>query len=611
MQMIGKLFKTAGIMLAGVLAGAVLLSLAFLVPVNETNQSASYDIIKKEGWYPAIPIVSASLDTYFHSLLPGVLDGSTDTIMLQTALEPDETNVLRAAMDMNQYDYYWHGYVTVLRPLLALFDYGEIRVLNSMGQLLLVFLLCLCLWRKKGMPYALLSLTSYFLLMPMAMPFSLQYSWVFYITAGCLLYLVWGDRTRDVTGMKLYWLFLAVGMLTSFFDLLTYPLYTWGVPVIWWLLLQETDREELNQGSKGELCRRELYYIKQVVCTGLWWILGYAGMWLGKFCLGSLILGRNIFQSAFYEVGFRLGVEEEPFGFSDRLEALYVNWKHYEYKLFALLLVVWLVFIIVGTLKKGVRGNVKGKALALAGVSPVVWYFALANHTAGHHFFTYRIYGIAVLAVLAILLGAVGDGSPWDRRRSVRLLCVWGICGIAACGLSLFAREEISVTNGDREYRQAELREGAVCEMSFTPSFPTVKRIGLCISTDAREGVCRIRLGDEELRYEEEILLSAYGESTYADIPVDWKLQRGKEYNLCISIENADGEAGLLVTANQDMPLSEYGEAWIDENAQDGQILSGLTYSYRPLSHFTLAFLAVTWTGILFAAGMVFVREKV
>lgn len=607
MQMIGKMFKTAGIMLAGVLAGAVLLSLAFLVPVNETNQSASYAIIEKEGWYPAIPIVSASLDTYFHSLLPGVLDGSTDTIMLQTALEPDEVNVLRAAMDMNQYDYYWHGYVAVLRPLLALFDYGEIRVLNSMGQLLLVFLLCLALWRKKGMPYALLLLMSYFLLMPMAMPFSLQYSWVFYITAGCLLYLVRGDRARDVTGMKLYWLFLAVGMLTSYFDLLTYPLYTWGVPVVWWLLLQEAD--------KGEL-----YYIKQVVCTGLWWILGYAGMWLGKFCLGSLILGRNIFQSAFYEVGFRLGVEAveaEPFGFSDRLEALYVNWKHYEYKLFVLLLAAWLLVIIVCTLKKGVRGNVKGKALALAGTSSVVWYFALANHTAGHHFFTYRIYGIAVLAVLAILVGAVGDGSRQDLRQGVRLLCVWGVCGVAACGLSLLAREEIPVNNGDREYRQVELGEEAVCEMSFTPSFPTVKRIGLCIETTAREGVCRLVVWDgEKALYEEEILLSAYEESTYADISVDWKLRRGKEYSLLVSIENADGEAALFVTANQDMPLSEYGEAWVKcaqqrtEIAQDGQILSGLTYSYRPLSRFTLAFLAMTWTGILFAACMVFVRKK-
>ena len=192
MHTYNKILKTMGMMIAGVLLGSCLLTLAFLIPVNRGNQSVSYDIIKKEGWYPAIPMVSASLDTYFHSYLPGVLDGGTDNLMLTTALEPRETNALRAAMDMNGYDYYWHGYVTVLRPLLLIFDYGEIRVLNSMGQLLLVFLLCLALWQKKGIQYALLELTSYFLLMALAMPFSLQYSWVFYIATGCILYLVLG-----------------------------------------------------------------------------------------------------------------------------------------------------------------------------------------------------------------------------------------------------------------------------------------------------------------------------------------------------------------------------------------------------------------------------------
>ncbi|MCM1410017.1 MAG: hypothetical protein NC305_05665 [Lachnospiraceae bacterium] len=273
--------------------GGILLTLAFFIPVNTTNQSVSYNILESEGWYPAIPMVSASYDTYFHSYLPGVLDGGTDSLMLMIALEPRTTNALHAAMNMGGYDYYWHGYVTLLRPLLFFFDYGEIRVLNSVGQLLLVFCLSLILWRKKGIQYAMLELTSYFLLMAMAMPFSLQYSWVFYIAMGCTLYLTIG-KGKNQKGIKLYWIFLFTGMLTSFFDLLTYPLFTWGIPIIWWLLLQE-DREAL-------------YYIKQVVCTGLFWILGYAGMWLGKFCLGSWVLGHDIFEKAFGEVGYRMGV---------------------------------------------------------------------------------------------------------------------------------------------------------------------------------------------------------------------------------------------------------------------------------------------------------------
>lgn len=597
MKGMGTIFKTAGILLCGILGGGILLSLVFLIPVNETNKEASYDIIAKEGWYPAVPIVSASLDTYFHSLLPGVLDDSTDALMLRTALEPDEPNVIRAAMDMRQYEYYWHGYVTVLRPLLAVFDYGEIRVLNGMLQMLLVFFLCLLLKQKKGVVYALLALSSYFLLMPLAMPFSLQYSWVFYITAGCLLCLVLGTGKRDMGGMRLYRLFLAVGMLTSFFDLLTYPLYTWGVPVIWLLLLSGEDKNQWH-------------YVKQVIYTGLWWLLGYAGMWLGKFCLGSLVLRRNIFEKAFLEAGLHLGVEDKVFSLSERLEVLYTNWKHYEYKLYVLLLAVWLLFVVVCTLQKGVRGNVKNKALALVGASPAVWYFSLTYHTRVHHFFTWRIWGIAVLAVSAVLLGSLGDRRLTGRRQVAKILCLWAACGILGCGFSLLAREDIFVINGDREYRQVELKEGEACEMRFTPSFPSLKYFGLCLSTDARGGVCHIILSDGGRQlYDERIGLEEYGESTYAVIPVDWRLKRGREYTLRLELEQADAGVWLLVT-DQEMPLSEYGEVSVGGNGLEGQILSGLTYSYRPLSHFTLFFLAMTWTGLLFAVCMVFFGQK-
>lgn len=595
----GTVLKTIGILLGGTLIGAALLAMAFVLPVSETNKTTSLEIIEKEGWYPAVPIVSASLDAYFHSYLPGVLDGGTDSIMLKTALNPQEDNAILAAMDMNGYDYYWHGYVSVLRPLLLLFDYGEIRVLNGMLQVLLVVLLFVQVYRKKGMPYGLLVLTSYFLLMSLAMPFSLQYSWVFYIAMAGALFIASKDRAACWNGMKLYWLFMGIGMLTSFFDLLTYPLYTWGLPVIWLILLGSDDRKPLD-------------YVKQVVCTGLWWIVGYGGLWIAKWGLGSLVLSRNIFESALYEVGFRLGAEDTgAFDWADRLEVLYSNWKHYEYKIYVLVLAVWLVYFVIGSIRKGVRVNVKSKALALIGCSSIVWYLALANHTGGHHFFTYRIYGVAILAVLAILVGAVGEAVITERKKKIAVPAVWCICGILACGLALLAREDIEVTNGDRAYRKVELVQGEICKMQFTPAFPTVKNIGICAETTSESGVCLLQIKDgENLLYREEIELLAYGGTTYTTIPVRWKLAQGKAYNMELSFEGADNTTALLVSENMDNPIGEYGEASVNGASQGGQILSGICYSYRPLSKFTLAFLAMTWCGILFTGYVTFLRRK-
>ncbi|MBQ4537086.1 MAG: hypothetical protein II994_05655 [Lachnospiraceae bacterium] len=590
----GTILKTIGILLGGTLLGAALLAIAFAVPVGEKNITNSYEIIESEGWYPAIPMVTVAYDEYFHSYLPGVLDGGTDRIMLKTAMQPREENVLFAAMDMNGYDYYWHGYVTILRPLFALFDYGEIRTLNGMAQLLVIAFLFAQVYRKKGLPHAVMVLTSYFLLMSMAMPFSLQYSWVFYVAVGSALVIVTGDRATKWTGIKSYWFFMVVGMCTSFFDLLTYPLFTWAFPLLWLLLFREENQKAFS-------------YVKEVIFSGLWWILGYAGLWILKWALGSLVLGRNIFESAMEEVFFRLGTAEvESFNFMQRLEVMYMNWKHYEYKIFVLILGAWLVWFAVQSLCKGVCYNAKNNAYALIAFSAIVWYFVLANHTGGHHFFTYRIYGVSILAILMIFTGSVGNTTITPKRR-IHILGLWCGVGILACGLTLLAREDIDVINGDRDYVEIMVSPNEICEMRFTPTFSTIKQLGICAETASSTGTCNIRILDgEEIVYEEKIPLEDYEDTTYAKIPVSWKLKSNYDYRMEISFEGAEKETFLLVSENMDAPINEYGQISVGDKLLNGQLLSGIIYSYRPLSKFTLAFLVMTWCGVLFAMYVAF-----
>ena len=65
---------------------------------------------------------------------------------------------------------------------------------------------------------------------------SLQYSPVFYISVISTLFVFLKyDRYRE----RIFFIFLVSGMLTSFFDLLTYPLLTWGMPALWLILIKE------------------------------------------------------------------------------------------------------------------------------------------------------------------------------------------------------------------------------------------------------------------------------------------------------------------------------------------------------------------------------------
>lgn len=65
-----------------------------------------------------------------------------------------------------------------------------------------------------------------------------------------------------------------------------------------------------------------------------------------------------------------------------------------------------------------------------------------------------------------------------------------------------------------------------------------------------------------------------------------------------ISLEGANQDAYLLVTANRNMPMSEYDEVKIDGKPADGQILTILNYRYRALSKMMLFTTWIGWMGV-------------
>lgn len=423
MKMAGKYLL---IFCAVVMLGTLLMTLAYMLPINEQNRETTYAVLNEEGSYPRALVQSFSLDKYFTSFFPDVLDNSTDSLMLSMAMDDSQPDnaLVRAMKSYNtyqgmEYSYYWHGYVCVLRPLLFFFDYAELRCLNGMCQLLLVFLFVYLVGRKKGVRYALAALTSFLLLMPAAMMQSLQFTWVFYISyLGTSFLLGTGERFFQQKSRYLYF-FMVIGMLTSFFDLLTYPLLTWGIPVLWWIAMTNADCKAAE-------------HIKTVVHSAIFWVLGYAGMWVMKWILATVILGRDIVSEAIDEVFLRSGVQEGMvYDFESRLSAIYLNWKHYEYKTYFLLLTCWLIWWLWQSVRKGWKKSSKQYAYLLTGFSCMVWYFVLANHTAGHHFFTYRIFAVSILAFLMLIIESINiqqkDTIVNVRRQRIIICCVWAV----------------------------------------------------------------------------------------------------------------------------------------------------------------------------------------
>lgn len=590
--------KSILFLLAGVSIGTVLLVAAYMLPVNMENRDSSYETLEKEGWYPRATVSSMSLATYFHSLLPDILDGGTDRVMLYTALDDSAGNPLLRAMESysvysGSYTRYWHGYVSVLRPLMLIFDYIEFRIINGLGQLILMLALAFLIGREKGIRYVAMLVTSYVLLMPAALSMSLQFTWVFYISfLGTLVLL----RKRSFFAEKNRYLFffMSLGMLTSYFDLLTYPLVTWGIPLIWWMVMDSSEQ-------------REGFWVKRVVCSGLGWIVGYAFMWVMKWTLASLVLGQNVFQTAINEVFILSGtLTEKEYSLFSRFEAIYINWKHYGYKVYAMLLAVWLVWWISGCLLRGWKRDSRRYAYLLTGFSSVVWYLVLANHTQVHHFFTYRIFAVSILAFLAIVLCSSYQTKKVYAVPLRKRLIVCGVlltAGVLSIPLTLLAREEIFTLNGDEQFRTIPMNCDDFSEVSFRPNFDEIVGFDIGLQSESDKGYCEITIWDaDEIKYQETVWLEDF-DGNFQHVEAHWQLNRDKSYRMVLKIKDTVELVYLWVTENGAMPLSEYGELSVNGQVVEGQLLTGITYWALPVSRKTQLFIALTWMGMLLAGG--------
>ena len=103
------------------------------------------------------------------------------------------------------YTHYWGGYLTVLKPLLLIFDYADILVINIILQTLLAALIIAGLY-KTGKKYVILPfLTAVLSMMPITAALCLQLCDVFYIALSVSALIIWKrERIRAFLRTCLY-----------------------------------------------------------------------------------------------------------------------------------------------------------------------------------------------------------------------------------------------------------------------------------------------------------------------------------------------------------------------------------------------------------------------
>lgn len=287
-----------------------------------------------------------------------------------------------------KYGRYWHGSTFAYRFLFAVTDLSGVRWLNFLACSLVLFGLVYRFGSSVSRSQMYLFMLGMVFVNYYVVFTSLQFTPVFMIAlAGCisLVRKMKDHRRTDV-------LFLVLGAVTCYFDLLTAPLMTLGVPLLVWVMMQPTVSSLFKK-------------IQTVVGYSVLWAAGYMLSWLFKWLLIYVFSSHSIVDEIKYKLGERAGTWE-----GTRLDAVIANIGQLNLVAFNLVFIGLTILALIRFNRQGVR---KAVLFFVISLMPLVWYFVIANHSEGHSWFTFRSLWITVSGLFLM----VGSLIRWEDLR--------------------------------------------------------------------------------------------------------------------------------------------------------------------------------------------------
>ena len=186
-------------------------------------------------------------------------------------------------------------------------------------------------------------------------------------------------------------LFFIIGAVTTYFDLLTYPLISLGFPVTIAVIIEN------RKGTK--LLNQILFIIK----LGILWAIGYSLLFFTKWVIASIILHKDVITLALNQILFRVNGNETYK--VDRITVLKENFSFFFIPvarfILKIVVILWIIMFVLNK-NKFKESKVAIPLLCIA-IVPYMWYIIFAGHSSIHSWFTNKIQAITVFAVLCAM----------------------------------------------------------------------------------------------------------------------------------------------------------------------------------------------------------------
>lgn len=420
-----KVITSIVIIISMIILFSVLLIIAYILP----NSRIQHHIKESKDYYPLVETQSIYKDYIKNS----TFDSFTDLLVLNISMnkgkseneslivrafensryyneEESQSNMLLASIDDEElynnkgYARYWHGNQTIYRPLLLFFNYEEIRFFLVFILFILIAISMAYISKNISFMHSILFLISLIAVGINIVPLSMQFFPIFAVTFFAVIIV----NILFEEGKEKYfpYLFLIMGGLTAFYDLLTVPAITLGIPAVIILLLMRSKEENY---FKKELIR--------MIEIAIFWLIGYGIISLSKWVISTIVLKINVIQDALDFIfkkadsssTSRMGAVTENISFLNNaaLKAVLI-----------ITIIIWIISLLKYRKKVDLSREIKICTLLLIlAICPYIWYMVLPYHSTVHAIFTFRLQAISVFSILCILFEFIDYKKIEDKKR--------------------------------------------------------------------------------------------------------------------------------------------------------------------------------------------------
>ncbi len=347
--------------------------------------------------------VQAVMEAKYYSELKEIVNNFDQKEEVSKSISYDFNELIDGKHEGNQqYIRYWHGSMSIIRPLLVFLNLKQIYILNFIIITVLTIILLIMLIKTKIKELVVAFIISLIMCFVITVPFCLEYTWTYMIMLIASILAI----TLERRGKKLNILFFVTGIITCYLDFLSTELLTFMVPILLILVIRYK-QNRLTNFKEG---------FKFLVISTILWGIGYIGMWFAKWILASIILKINAFDYVIDNAIERINGGNTAIirtdniyirAIVDNLLTLFpINIQKRVERLYFIPVII-IIFVLVFIKKKNWRELWFPALLLIIAITPYIRYLILADHSYRHYFFTFRLQMISIIALILAIVYSI------------------------------------------------------------------------------------------------------------------------------------------------------------------------------------------------------------